>query len=136
MKGKVIMRALVPLAAAAALAAGCAHDPYDSGPYGSGPYGGYDYEGTQWAGRPHVGDLAGPGVEILDPWLAGTAEGQAIVAAGFRAAATGFVDEETAHRANVWFRRYADTDGDLCLTDPEIRVALVQASPGRLASRY
>lgn len=126
-----MIRALVPLAAAAIAVAGCAHDPY-----GYGPYGGYDYEGTQWSAPPSVGDLAGPGVEILDPWLAGTSEGRAIVAAGFRGARIGFVDEDTAHRANVWFRRYADTDGDLCLTDPEIRVALAQAAPERLTARY
>ena len=38
------------------------------------------------------------------------------------------ISEATADRANIWFRRYADTNRDLVLTDPEIRIALVTAS--------
>ena len=47
---------------------------------------------------------------------------------GFMAAAEGFVSEDTAHRANIWFRRYADQDRDMRITDPEIRTALVVAA--------
>lgn len=101
------------------LLAGCAsYSPYD-----------YGYEGTQWQGprRPHAGPLHGPGVAILDPWLLETEEGRAVVTLGFRDAARGFVTEDVAHRANIWFRRYADHDRDMKITDPEIRTALVQA---------
>ena len=83
----------------------------------------FSYSGSEYL-------LNGEGVEVLDPWLADTREGQTIVRTGFRDAADGYVDEEIAHRANIWFRRYADTDGDLMLTDAEIRLALVQASAG------
>lgn len=83
-------------------------------------YGDYRYEGRQFGRR--------DGRSVLDPWLAQTPEGRDIVAAGF---SPGPVDAEMAHRANVWFRRYADTDRDLRLTDEEIRVALVQASRSR-----
>jgi hypothetical protein len=76
----------------------------------------------------HSGPLHGPGLELLDPWLKDTPEGRAIVTLGFRDAARGFVDEDVAHRANIWFRRYADGDGDMRVTDPEIRTALVAAA--------
>ena len=87
------------------------------------------YDGQAWATRqPYTGELSGPGVALLDPWLIGTAEGRAIVTLGFRDAADGFVSEDVAHRANIWFRRYADHDCDLRVTDPEIRTALVAAA--------
>jgi len=87
------------------------------------------YDGQAWATRqPYTGELIGPGVALLDPWLIGTAEGRAIVTLGFRDAADGFVSEDVAHRANIWFRRYADHDCDLRVTDPEIRTALVAAA--------
>ena len=63
----------------------------------------------------------GPGVAILDPWLAETREGVAIVTLGFSDAAEGEVSEDVAHRANIWFRRYADSDRDMRITDEEIR---------------
>ena len=115
------------LAGAAALAAGgCVSDGY----YGSGPYGDYAYDGGDWAGerRPYEGALRGPGVPLLDPWLVETEEGRAIVTIGFYDSAEGYVSEEIAHRANIWFRRYADHDGDMRITDPEIRTALVAAA--------
>ncbi len=98
-----------------------------------GDYGhdGYAYRGDAWAGderRPHRGELTGPGVEVLDDWLKETAEGRAIVTLGFRDAGNGEVSEDVAHRANIWFRRYADGDRDMILTDPEIRTALVAAA--------
>ena len=87
------------------------------------------YDGNDWATRqPYQGELHGPGVARLDPWLLETPEGRAIVTLGFRDAASGFVSEEVADRANICFRRYADYDRDMRVTDPEIRTALVAAA--------
>ena len=110
-------------------------DPFVA--YSGDPYGGYAYRGEQWTGetrRPYEGELRGPGVEILDDWLKETREGQAVVTLGFRDAGAGFVSEDVAHRANIWFRRYADHDRDMVITDPEIRTALVAAA-GRYVRR-
>ncbi|HYE28813.1 MAG TPA: hypothetical protein VD887_12105 [Allosphingosinicella sp.] len=107
--------------AAASVLAGCA--TYDD--YGSGRY---RYEGSAWAERRGGGGLTGPGVDILDPWLAETPEGRQIVRTGWPGARGGRIDERTAERANVWFRRHADVDRDLCLTDLEIRSALAQGA--------
>lgn len=124
-----MQRALV-VAVTALAASACTHDPYGSlGRYNDGSYGAR-YSGSAWSGpRDALAGLPleGPGASVLDPWLLETAEGQTIVAAGFRDAQSGFIDEETAHRINIWFRRYADTNRDMQLTDPEIRLALVQA---------
>lgn len=121
------MRILLAAAAAASLA-GCA--TYDGHGYGrdgdDGAY--YRYDGTAWRARHGNGPLSGPGLATLDPWLAETEEGSVIVRAGWRSARRGFVDRRTAERANAWFRRYADRDGDFCLTDEEIRLALVWAA--------
>jgi hypothetical protein len=121
-------RTFLSLAAAlAAIAAGgCTYE----GGYGRASHGGYAYGGGEWDGpRPgHAGDLDGPGHRLLDPWLKETPEGRAIVTLGFRDAARGHVSEDVAHRANIWFRRYADHDGDMRITDPEIRTALVAAA--------
>lgn len=104
------------LGAAALATGGCAYDMERA------------YAGAAWDGeRPVVDELEGPGVEILDRWLAETREGRAIVTVGFADAATGEVSEDVAHRANIWFRRYADSDRDMRITDEEIRVALVTA---------
>jgi hypothetical protein len=123
-------RALKTLTTALAVlgAAGCAGG-YHGGP-GYGLPGGYAYHGSAWSGerRPWRGDLHGPGVPLLDPWLKETAEGRAVVTLGFDDAVEGFVSEDVAHRANIWFRRYADEDGDMRVTDPEIRTALVAAA--------
>jgi len=91
------------------------------------------YHGRAWAGPPAVrapfeGDLSGPGLAQLDDWLKDTPEGRAIVTLGFSDAANGVISVETADRANIWFRRYADTNRDMTITDPEIRTALVAAS--------
>lgn len=115
------MRLILALAAAAAALGGCA--TYDN--HGSDRY---RYEGSAWAARQGGGPLRGPGVARLDPWLAETEEGSVIVRAGWGRARDGWVDSETAERANLWFRRYADRDRDLCLTDAEIRAALVWAA--------
>lgn len=118
------MRNLVALAAAAGLAA-CATNAYDDGDRG---YGRYRYEGSAWNARQGDGPLRGPGVDRLDPWLSDTDEGSVVVRSGWERARDGFVDEETAERANDWFRLYADTDRDWCLTDAEIRAALTWAA--------
>jgi len=91
------------------------------------------YHGREWAGprpmrAPFEGALTGPGLAQLDDWLKDTSEGRAIVTLGFSDAANGVISEETADRANIWFRRYADTNRDMTITDPEIRTALVAAS--------
>lgn len=124
--------ALVMTLATCALS-GCMSGDYRNG----GPERAYAYDGREWAGeprRPYEGELHGPGVEILDDWLKETREGQAIVTLGFRDAGEGLVSEDVAHRANVWFRRYADQDRDMTITDPEIRTALVAAA-GRYLPR-
>ena len=103
-------------------------------PYGYGP--GPVYQGTQWtpAAAPqaprqaYTGQLSGPGVETLDEWLRDTGEGRAIVTLGFRDAAEGVVSEDVAHRANIWFRNYADSNRDMTITDEEIRTGLVSAA--------
>ncbi len=121
-----IKLAIAALAAAMGLQA-CAYDTFASGP---GRYGDYAYDGQAFHG------FEGEGAELLEPWLADTEEGQRIVRLGFQGAADGHVDEATADRINIWFRRYADTDRDLCLTDEEIRVALIQASRDRDGESY
>lgn len=78
--------------------------------------------------RAYQGELHGPGLAILDDWLKDTREGNVVVTMGFAEAHRGFVSEDVAHRVNVWFRRYADHDRDMILTDPEIRTALVHAA--------
>ena len=103
----------------------CAY--YDD--YGYGPrYGDYRYEGPGWTGERWAERIGGPGGPILDPWLATTPEGREIVTLGFDDNDNGRISEETAHRANIWFRRYADGNRDMRLTDAEIRIALVQAA--------
>ena len=124
------MRRAILLSGLAAVALGaCAHDPYYGPPRDHGDYG---YDGEHWRERatrmPYEGELRGPGLDILDPWLRETREGNAIVTMGFMDAAEGFVSEDTAHRVNIWFRRYADENRDMRITDPEIRIALVAAA--------
>jgi hypothetical protein len=78
----------------------------------------------------------GPGASILDPWLALTAEGRAILAAGFDMPRDGFVPDDVAARANVWFRRYADHNRDMRLTDEEIRTALAHSASAEARGGY
>jgi len=96
----------------------------------------YGYSGREWAEprRPYEGALSGPGLATLDDWLKDTREGNVIVTMGWREAGGGFVSEDVAHRANIWFRRYADRNRDMIITDPEIRTALVAAA-GRWTRR-
>lgn len=114
---------LLMLGGAALLASGCAYNDYA-------------YGGSEWTGerQPYSGALHGEGLETLDRWLADTREGRAIVTLGFREAAEGEVSEDVAHRANIWFRRYADSNRDMRITDEEIRIALVTAAGRYLRS--
>ena len=125
---RVRAKGMTLAALAAFLLSGCVTDGYHGDPYGPG--GGYGYDGREWAGerQPYRGELQGPGIALLDPWLLETEEGRAVVTLGFYDAAEGYVSEAIAHRANIWFRRYADHDGDQRITDPEIRTALVAAA--------
>jgi hypothetical protein len=121
------------------------YDGYYGGYYGV-PYGqaavagpGPVYHGGAWAEprpvrAPFEGELTGPGLAQLDDWLKDTPEGRAIVTLGFTDAAGGVISAETADRANIWFRRYADSNHDMTITDPEIRTALVAAA-GRYRHR-
>jgi len=97
----------------------------------------HGYHGREWAGpgHPYQGALSGPGLAILDDWLKDTREGNVIVTMGWREAGRGVVSEDVAHRANIWFRRYADRDRDMTITDPEIRTALVAAAGRHLPRR-
>ncbi|MDT9597711.1 hypothetical protein [Sphingosinicella rhizophila] len=126
--------ALVGLCLAAAGMAGCetyeGRDAYDSGPYATaGLYGGYDYQGQDYD---RLGNdcayFDGSGAGLLDPWLACTDEGREVVRHGFDRDEDRVISDELADQANIWFRRHADTDRDMRLTDPEIRAALVNAA--------
>ena len=91
-----------------------------------GGYGGYDYAGGDFDRSGNdCGVFGGSGGARLDPWLACTPEGQNIVRNGFSSGRR--LSARTATRANVWFRRYADSNRDMRLTDPEVRTALVNA---------
>lgn len=122
------MRAFAPVivAAALSLAAAAAAQPVDDdGYYGRGyqedrvPVADYD------GGRFGPVAVGGTGSASLDPWLSGTDEGARFVLRRFDRDGDGRIKPGAARRANVWFRRYADTDMDLRLTDAEIRIALV-----------
>jgi hypothetical protein len=116
--------AILVLLAAGFGVAGC--QTYDDHGYRDGRYGGYDYVGSDYERLGNdCGAFGGEGGEMLDPWLACTDEGRDLVRTLFARRRGGRVDADTADEANIWFRRYADHDRDLCLTDPEIRAALV-----------
>ncbi|HYJ29346.1 MAG TPA: hypothetical protein VEW25_03290, partial [Allosphingosinicella sp.] len=94
------MRLILVLAAAVSLAA-CATYGHRGG---HGGYGAYRYDGSAWAARHGGNPFHGPGADLLDPWLAETDEGRAMVRAGWRGARRGRIGRETAERANIWFR--------------------------------
>jgi hypothetical protein len=112
---------------------GCAHDGY----YGSGygyPGGGYydqsymngdGYRGSHGYGERYRSPFQGRGAPLLDPWLANTHEGQQFVLDHYEVGPRGDISRSDARGANAFFRRWADTDRDYRLTDPEIRTALV-----------
>jgi len=94
-------------------------------PRGYGPYG---YQGAAYGPSGGPAYFTGSGAAVLDPWLADTPEGRQFVGTRFDARRDGRISAEAAHQANIWFRRYADVNRDMQLTDEEIRLALVQAS--------
>jgi hypothetical protein len=70
--------------------------------------------------------FGGAGGRMLDPWLACTREGQDLVRYRYGRESER-LNPAMADQLNIWFRKHADTNRDLCLTDPEIRTALVNA---------
>ena len=134
-------RTIIGLLTLALGVSACAYyDDYGSGGYpAAGAYGDYRYDGGDFTrGRRAGADtgFGGRGGPILDPWLVQTAEGRDVVLLGFDENGNGRISEETAHRANVWFRRYADSDRDMRLTDEEIRIGLAQAAQRGRAGGY
>ncbi len=81
-------------------------------------YVGDDFEGDQ-------ASIGGDGAEWLDPWLSGTVPGQHLVQTRFDRNFNGRIGIDRAGEANRWFRRFADRNGDLRLTDREISWGLV-----------
>lgn len=109
-------RAMIGLAAVAmGLLSACT---YDSA-YGRGD--GYPYYAGGSYGRRGIG---GTGAKDLDPWLSGTRAGTVLVLARFDRNYNGEIGSGRAGEANRWFRRYADTNRDLRLTDEEIGIGL------------
>jgi hypothetical protein len=119
--------AIVTLFVSALGMAACATYYDDRGGYGRG-YGDYAYQGSDYDRLGNdCGFFGGSGGRALDPWLACTDEGRGIVRRGFDSDGDRRVSSRTAERANIWFRRHADTNRDMRLTDPEVRAALVNA---------
>ena len=115
---------------AAALTTGCAHDGYYDRGYGSGYYANDYRGGNGYHGRHRYADrlpnpFRGRGADKLDPWLSETREGQQFVLDHYALGPDGEISDAEADSANVFFRRWADTDRDYRLTDAEIRTALV-----------
>ncbi|MFN3387659.1 MAG: hypothetical protein ACK40O_01915 [Allosphingosinicella sp.] len=121
--------AVATLFGAALGVAGCA-TYYDDDRYGGGyGYGDYAYDGRDYQRIGNeCGAFGGSGGHRLDPWLACTQEGRQIVRMRFDGDDDGRIGARTADDANIWFRRHADTNRDMRLTDPEIRAALVNVS--------
>jgi hypothetical protein len=132
MRGAII----AALFTAAVGVSSCAvYDDYAHGrayAYDGHRYGDYRYDGRLYSGWSRTSEsFTGGGALLLDPWLAQTRQGHALVSARFDQDHSGRLDADTAHRANAWFRRHADRDRDLRLTDEEIRSALVVAAAHR-----
>ena len=114
---------ITSLFAAAVGAAACTtYDDYGSRPVG---YGDYAYVGRDYERLGNdCGFFEGEGGSALDPWLACTDEGRRLVRDRYD-------DQDrrvtlaTADEANIWFRRHADTNRDMRLTDGEVKAALV-----------
>jgi hypothetical protein len=122
----VLAATMLVLAGAVSACATYYDDDYG---YGRGGYGGYDYVGRGYDRLGNdCGVFRGRGGHRLDPWLACTREGQDIVRYRFDEDHDRSIGRETADRANIWFRRHADTNRDMRLTDNEIRAALVNAA--------
>jgi hypothetical protein len=104
-----IRPARLVVATAFVLAAACTYDDFYGG--GRAAYAG-GYYGSQGVG--------GTGANDLDPWLRDTPEGQRLVLVRFDHNRNGEIGSDRAGEANRWFRRFADKDRDLKLTDAEI----------------
>jgi hypothetical protein len=140
--------AILALFAAATGAAACTSGYDNPGYYGGHPYGygygsGYVGQPYPYAGYHYTGYDYGPqydrqgnqcqafqgsGGDRLDPWLACTQEGQDFLRGRYDSDSDHRINDGTADEANIWFRRHADTDRDMQLTDAEIRAALVNAA--------
>ena len=97
-----------------ALAACTTYDRYGyDGPHHRG---GWDYDDREWSGR-----WGGDGLDRLDPWLEDTEEGREIVHRQLGPRPWGAV---SVRDLNISFRRSADANRDMRLTDGEIRLAL------------
>jgi hypothetical protein len=108
-------RLLLPLLGLVGLAACTHHDRHGYQGYGDdGAYG--DYRGQAWDDPE---DLF-----RLDPWLTETEEGRTIVERSLGQV----YHPEAIRELNIRFRRFADTDRDLRLTDHEIRLALIRCA--------
>jgi hypothetical protein len=78
-------------------------------------------------------DVGGQGAQHLDPWLSGTLPGQQLVLARFDRNYDGRIGWDRAGEANRWFRRFADRNRDMRLTDREINrgLAVIDRELGR-----
>jgi hypothetical protein len=85
------------------------------------------YEGGQYG-------VGGQGAAHLDPWLSGTQPGQRLILGFFDHNYNGRIGPDRAGEANRWFRRFADRNHDLRVTDNEIHRALI-ALDGKLRQR-
>lgn len=133
------MRANSVLALAVVAAIGFAGCSYDMHGAGYGPRDGYydsdyrygnGYRGDHGYARREQSRFRGPGADELDPWLAHTTEGHKFVIDHYDLGPRGYLSEENARRANVFFRQWSDTDGDYRLTDEEIRTSLAHVRNG------
>lgn len=110
---------------ALAVSACAYYDEYAlASPGGPGPWG---YRGVAYVAQDGPAYFTGSGATVLDPWLAGTPAGRALVSARFDARRDRHITEATARYANFWFSRLADSDHDLQLTDGEVKLGLAQA---------
>jgi len=77
--------------------------------------------------------VGGQGAQHLDPWLSGTLPGQQLVLARFDRNYDGRIGWDRAGEANRWFRRFADRNRDMRLTDREINrgLAVIDRELGR-----
>lgn len=113
----VLIGALFSMVAACATAGKPGHGYHDRAPDGSYPV---------YAGG-HFGEygVGGDGARHLDPWLNGTQPGQRLILAFFDRNYNGRIGVDRAGEANRWFRRFADRDHDLRVTDDEINRGLI-----------
>ncbi|MEM8697074.1 MAG: hypothetical protein AAGE05_13725 [Pseudomonadota bacterium] len=128
------------------LASGCAYDgyadrgyryaPVDQGYYGRDYRDGNGYAGQHGYAERYDNAFRGSGARRLDPWLAETREGQRFVVDHYRVGPSGEIASSDAESANIFFRRWADTDRDYRLTDAEIRTALLHTRNGYGIPRF